>query len=177
MSKELKRYYCRVPQAGAPFLALAKSGFLVLVPILTRNSKCLRGCLSMISWLPERSNACPACPEPVEGSFPKGPATRSKLVPSSNLFTILLICANVSCDPRTSSRISRCATCLFLRQPCSAISAPQPSILGRAKCVSIAPLFSYSYKLLFPQPLSFDILTNCRGVYPPRRQEIRTNFS
>ena len=33
----------------------------------------------------------------------------------------------------------------------------------------IAPLFSQTYELLFPQMLSFDNLTNCRGVYPPRR--------
>lgn len=31
----------------------------------------------------------------------------------------------------------------------------------------IRPLFSYSYKLLFPQLFSFDTLTNYPGVYPP----------
>ena len=32
----------------------------------------------------------------------------------------------------------------------------------------IAPLFSQPYELLSPQMLSFDNLTNCWGVYPPR---------
>ena len=31
---------------------------------------------------------------------------------------------------------------------------------------NIVPVFSYTYKLLFPQTLYFDILTNCRGCHP-----------
>ena len=30
----------------------------------------------------------------------------------------------------------------------------------------LAPVFSYTYKLLFPQTPHFDILTNCRGCHP-----------
>ena len=30
----------------------------------------------------------------------------------------------------------------------------------------LAPVFSYTYKLLFPQGLHFDILTNCRRCHP-----------
>ena len=50
----------------------------------------------------------------------------------------------------------------------------------------LAPLFSYSYELLFPQLPSFDNLTNCRGVYQPdapkklifrRRNSIKLFFS
>jgi hypothetical protein len=40
--------------------------------------------------------------------------------------------------------------------------------------VKFAPFFSYSYEPLFPYPLSFDILTNCRGGIPPPPKSIRS---
>ena len=49
---------------------------------------------------------------------------------------------------------------------------PNSSAL-RAK---IAPLFSHTYKLLFPQTPSFDILTNCRGCHPLDAAK-RANFA
>src|SRR5713101_7016639 len=42
-----------------------------------------------------------------------------------------------------------------------------PSALSRHSPLFTAPLFSYSYKSLFPQPLSFHIHTKPRGCHPP----------
>ena len=49
--------------------------------------------------------------------------------------------------------------------PCGLLIPPQPRVFPRPFDFA-GPLFSYSYELLLPQPLCFDIHPHCPGVSP-----------